>query len=52
MVKRFDSELAGDAKVIATGGLADVIQTQDKVFDIINPDLTLTGLRIIYDLNQ
>ncbi len=51
MVARFDEEMGGGCKVIATGGLASVIQNEVDVFDAVNPDLTLAGLRIIYELN-
>lgn len=52
MVARFRSELGGDMKVIATGGLAEVVAQETKVIDILAPWLTLDGLRIIWDLNQ
>ena len=53
MVARFKEELQDhDAKVIATGGLAGIISQETAIFDAINPDLTLVGLRLIYDLNQ
>ena len=52
MVARFDRELGGGSKVIATGGQASLIETEAKIFDVINPDLTLVGLKIIYDLNR
>ena len=51
MVGRFDAELGGGANVIATGGLANVVEEEVKLFDAIDPDLTLVGLRIIYDMN-
>jgi type III pantothenate kinase len=51
MVARFDKELGGGGKVIATGGLADLIAKEAKVFDVVNPDLTLVGLRLIHELN-
>ena len=51
MVARFDQELGGEATVIGTGGLADVIAKEAKIFDTVDPNLTLTGLRIIHDLN-
>ena len=41
-----------DAKVIATGGMAHMVKQNSDVIDIINPDLTLTGLRLIYEKNQ
>jgi len=52
MVARFKKELGEDAKVVGTGGLADVIAGVGDVFDAINPDLTLIGLRLIYEKNQ
>ncbi|MBQ6859264.1 MAG: type III pantothenate kinase [Clostridia bacterium] len=41
-----------DTKVIATGGMAHIVRNNSDVIDEINPDLTLTGLRIIYEKNQ
>jgi len=50
MVARFDRELGGGAKVVATGGMAHIIEKEAGVFDDVNPDLTLTGLRLIHEL--
>lgn len=52
MVQRFKAELGQDARVIGTGGLAQVIARETKSFDAINPDLTLIGLQLIYQMNQ
>lgn len=52
MVKRFKQEIGQDARVIGTGGLAGIISRETEVFDNINPDLTLIGLRLIYQMNQ
>jgi type III pantothenate kinase len=52
MVARFRSELGSDMKVIATGGLAEVISKETDVIDVISPWLTLDGLRIIWELNR
>jgi type III pantothenate kinase len=52
MVARFRSELGREMKVIATGGLAEVVAQETKVIDIIAPWLTLDGLRLIWELNQ
>ncbi|MBL8091835.1 MAG: type III pantothenate kinase [Anaerolineales bacterium] len=52
MVARFKNELGNDTKVIATGGLAEVIAKETKVIDIISPWLTLEGLRLIWELNH
>ena len=41
-----------DAQVIATGGMAHMVKNNSDVINVINPDLTLTGLRIIYEKNQ
>jgi type III pantothenate kinase len=51
IVARMRKELGGKAKVIATGGLADVIASETNVVEAIEADLTLLGLRLIYDLN-
>lgn len=52
IVKKMKQELGGDARVIATGGLAEVIAEQAGVIERVNPFLTLIGLRIIYERNQ
>lgn len=52
MVKRFRDELGEDMKVIATGGLAELISRETKVIDVLAPWLTLDGLRILWDLNR
>ena len=41
-----------NARVIATGGMAHMVKGHSQVIDEIVPDLTLTGLRIIYEKNQ
>ncbi len=52
MVARFRSELGSGMKVIATGGLAEVVAKETKVIDVIAPWLTLDGLRIIWEINH
>ncbi len=52
MVARIQQELGEKAKVVATGGYARLIAKETAVFDIINPDLTLIGLRLIYLMNK
>ena len=52
MIKRFKEELDNNAKIIATGGLADIISKEVNLFDIIDHDLTLKGLQILYELNS
>ncbi len=52
MVARFKRELGPEMKVIATGGLTDIIARETDVIDIVAPWLTLDGLRIIWNMNQ
>ena len=45
-------EETGAAKVIATGGIAELVEKRSKVIDAIDRTLTLRGLNIIYNLNK
>tara|TARA_Y100000294_G_scaffold173674_1_gene190281 strand:+ start:5668 stop:6435 length:768 start_codon:yes stop_codon:yes gene_type:complete len=52
MVARFDKELGGGSNVVATGGLARIVAKEVDVFDAVDPNLTLTGLRLIHSMNS
>jgi type III pantothenate kinase len=52
MVARFRTELGPQMKVIATGGLSQLIASETSVIDVIAPWLTLDGLQIIWTLNR
>ncbi len=52
MVTRFRAELGPDMKVVATGGLAEIVARETKVIDVLAPWLTLEGLRFIWELNR
>jgi len=52
MIRRIEQELGGKAKVIATGGQAYPFAEEIAAIDVINPDLTLIGLRLIYEMNK
>ena len=52
IVARIQQELGERAKVVATGGFAEVIAKETAVIDVVNPNLTLIGLRLIYLLNK
>jgi type III pantothenate kinase len=52
MVARFREELGPDMKVIATGGLTEIIARETDVIEIVAPWLTLDGLKIIWEMNQ
>ena len=40
------------ARVIATGGMAHLVKANSSVIDEIDPNLTLNGLRLIYEKNE
>lgn len=52
LVRRMNEELGGHAVCIATGGLADVIAPETGLIDHVDADLTLHGLRIVWERNQ
>lgn len=52
LVARIQQELGEKAKVVATGGFAELIAGETTVIDTVNPDLTLIGLRLIHRMNQ
>jgi type III pantothenate kinase len=52
MVARFRAELGPEMLVIATGGLAPLIAAETDAIEVVDPWLTLHGLRIIYELNR
>lgn len=41
-----------DAKVVASGGLGNIIAKETEIIDVYDPQLTLKGLRIIYEKNK
>ncbi|MFC1994344.1 type III pantothenate kinase [Chloroflexota bacterium] len=49
---RMRRELGDRVQVIATGGLAGIIARETTVINTIDIDLTLEGLRLIYELNN
>ncbi|MSQ28411.1 MAG: type III pantothenate kinase [Dehalococcoidia bacterium] len=51
LIARFKQELDGEAKVVATGGLAGIIADASEAIDFVDPDLTLQGLRFVYEMN-
>ncbi|MEX1028968.1 MAG: type III pantothenate kinase [Paenibacillaceae bacterium] len=52
IVWRMEEEFGYKAKVIATGGLAELISGESKTIQEINPMITLQGLLMIYERNQ
>jgi len=52
ILERIHKELGGRFKVVATGGYAELIAKVTDTIDVVNPDLTLIGLRLIYQMNK
>jgi len=49
LVARLKAEIGRPAKVIATGGLAILFEKHTRVFDAIEPDLTIQGLAMLWE---
>ena len=52
IARRMKAELGVNARVVATGGLAELIARESSEIEIVNPHLTQHGLRIILERNQ
>ncbi|HEX8839475.1 MAG TPA: type III pantothenate kinase [Sphingomicrobium sp.] len=50
LTERLKAEIGRPLTVIATGGLATLFDKHTKVFDAIEPDLTIQGLSLLYDM--
>jgi type III pantothenate kinase len=48
LIARMKSEIGRPATVVSTGGLAPLFQQHEHLFDVVEPDLTLRGLAILY----
>jgi type III pantothenate kinase len=51
VLKKMVEELGPDTRVVATGGLAPLISRASELIEKVEADITLEGLRIIYDRN-
>ena len=50
LIRRAKTEMGGKSiKVVATGGLARMVADNTDLIDIVDPQLVLDGLRIIYE---
>ena len=52
IVQRMTRELGGRALCVATGGLASIMAPETPLIQAVEPDLTLRGLRIVWERNQ
>src|SRR5581483_10043572 len=51
IVARIREELGAEARVIATGGLAELIAPHSRTIELVDPWLTLQGLRLVWAQN-
>lgn len=49
MINRLSAELDGSPKVVVTGGYAELFAKNSKVIDAFDPNLTIDGLRMVWD---
>jgi type III pantothenate kinase len=52
LLEKVIAELGGVTRVLATGGLAPLISRGSRLIDEVAPDLTLEGMRIVYERNS
>jgi type III pantothenate kinase len=52
LVRRMDAELGGNSVCVATGGLAVVIAPETQLFAHVDVELTLQGLRLVWERNR
>ncbi|MFE5324436.1 type III pantothenate kinase [Paenibacillus sp. NPDC056579] len=52
IVGRIREEHSKNAKVIATGEMAQLIASESRTIETVNPLLTLQGLQMVYERNQ
>ncbi len=52
IVRRMRHELGEGAACIATGGLAEMIAPETSCIEAVEPELTLLGLRLVWERNQ
>ena len=51
MIKRIKKELGTDSRVIGTGGLAATIAERSKAIDLVDENLNLEGIYLLYQRN-
>lgn len=51
IVRRIGKEFGVQPRVVATGGLAELIADESETIELVDPLLTLEGLRLVYERN-
>jgi type III pantothenate kinase len=52
IVTAIRGELGVEARVVATGGLAELVAPHSRTISAVDPNLTLDGLRLVWELNR
>jgi type III pantothenate kinase len=52
VLERMIAELGEGTRVIATGGLAPLISRGSRLIEAVEPNITLEGIRLVYERNQ
>jgi type III pantothenate kinase len=51
LIRKIHQEIGCKARVVATGGMSELIHSESDYIDVLNPTLTLEGLSMIYEMN-
>jgi type III pantothenate kinase len=52
LVARIKKELGDNPRVIATGGYAKLLSAETSTIDTVERDITMVGMRLIYEMNR
>jgi type III pantothenate kinase len=52
VLEKMVEELGSNTRIVATGGLAPLISRGSHLIERVDADITLEGLRLIYDRNK